>query len=179
MNDGEALQRPARHRFIGVPPDLSLRHAGIMLERQRGDRLAVLAAAADAGERDDGADIGAALRQRRDFLRDVEIGFLDADGRGDGIMAGSDSAAGHRREERDLAGAGYRGVRLDMGVVDRGADHLRLLEGVGIGLAAARTASRSDRPPCARSAGGSTVSSALPTRSRTQAKYFTFIPHPP
>ena len=28
-------------------------------------------------------------------------------------------------------------------------------------------------------AGGSTVSSALPIRSRTQAKYFTFIPHPP
>jgi hypothetical protein len=27
--------------------------------------------------------------------------------------------------------------------------------------------------------GGSTVSSALPTRSRTQAKYLTFIPHPP
>src|SRR5215475_11174234 len=53
------------------------------------------------------------------------------------LMAKS-SAAGHRREERDLAGAGNRGIRLDMGVVDRGADHLRLLEGVGIGLAAAR-----------------------------------------
>ena len=31
------------------------------------------------------------------------------------------SAAGHRREERDLAGARDRGVRLDVGVVDRGA----------------------------------------------------------
>jgi hypothetical protein len=28
-------------------------------------------------------------------------------------------------------------------------------------------------------AGGSTVSSDLPTRSRTQAKYLTFMPHPP
>jgi hypothetical protein len=28
-------------------------------------------------------------------------------------------------------------------------------------------------------AGGSIVSSAFPIRSRTQAKYFTFIPHPP
>jgi hypothetical protein len=28
-------------------------------------------------------------------------------------------------------------------------------------------------------AGGSMVSSDLPTRSRTQAKYFTFMPHPP
>jgi hypothetical protein len=27
--------------------------------------------------------------------------------------------------------------------------------------------------------GGSTVSSDLPIRSRTQAKYFSFIPHPP
>jgi hypothetical protein len=29
------------------------------------------------------------------------------------------------------------------------------------------------------SAGGSTVSSALPIRSRTHAKYLTFIPHLP
>src|SRR5689334_16371852 len=43
-------------------------------------------------------------------------------------------AAGHRREECDLAGARDGGVRLDMGMVDRGADHLRLLEGVGIRL---------------------------------------------
>src|ERR1700688_1245772 len=34
--------------------------------------------------------------------------------------------AGHRREEGDLARAGDHSVRLDMGVVDRGADHLRL-----------------------------------------------------
>src|SRR6202040_3373219 len=47
-------------------------------------------------------------------------------------------AAGHRREERNLAGAGDRRIRLDMGVVDRGADHLRLFERVGIGLAALR-----------------------------------------
>src|SRR5262245_3319673 len=53
------------------------------------------------------------------------------------LMAKS-SAAGHRREERDLAGAGNRRIRLDMGVVDRGTDHLRLLEGICIGLAAAR-----------------------------------------
>src|SRR5438552_4596079 len=53
------------------------------------------------------------------------------------LMA-KNSAAGHWREERDLAGAGYHGVRLDVGMVDRGADHLRLLEGIGIGLAAVR-----------------------------------------
>src|SRR5262245_37749274 len=53
------------------------------------------------------------------------------------LMA-KNSAAGHRREERDLARARYRRVRSDVGVVDRGADHLRLLEGIGIGLAAFR-----------------------------------------
>src|SRR6266480_4505902 len=46
------------------------------------------------------------------------------------------SAAGHRREERDLACARDRSLRLDMGVVDRGADHARLLERIGIALAA-------------------------------------------
>src|SRR5262245_23437128 len=48
------------------------------------------------------------------------------------------STAGHRREKCDLAGTGNRRIRLDMGLVDRRANHLRLLEGVGIGLAAAR-----------------------------------------
>src|ERR1700722_5842613 len=45
-------------------------------------------------------------------------------------------AAGHRREEGNLAGAGNHGIRLDMGVVDRGADHPRRLERMGIGFAA-------------------------------------------
>ena len=51
---------------------------------KRGDRLAIVVAATDAAEGDDRADIGAALAQDSDFLRDVEIGFLDANGRRDG-----------------------------------------------------------------------------------------------
>src|SRR3954467_6761522 len=51
------------------------------------------------------------------------------------VMA--NSAAGHRREKSDLARARDRCVRLDMRVVDRGADYLRLLERVGIRLTAA------------------------------------------
>src|SRR6202051_2922959 len=47
-------------------------------------------------------------------------------------------AAGHRREEGNLAGAGNHGIRLDMGVVDRGADHPRRLARVGLALAALR-----------------------------------------
>src|SRR5262249_27104730 len=48
----------------------------------------------------------------------------------------ANSAAGHRRKERDLTGARDRRVCLDVGMIDRGADHLRLLERVRIGLAA-------------------------------------------
>src|SRR6202051_4163087 len=46
--------------------------------------------------------------------------------------------AGHRREEGNLAGAGNHGIRLDMGVVDRGADHPPRLARVGLALAALR-----------------------------------------
>ena len=63
-------------RLVDMALDLGFRHAGIMFERQRGDRVAVLVAAADAGEAHDGADIGAAARQRRDLARDVEIVLL-------------------------------------------------------------------------------------------------------
>src|SRR6202012_1445361 len=44
--------------------------------------------------------------------------------------------AGHRREEGDLACTGDGGFRLDVGMVDGGADHLGFLECMGIGLAA-------------------------------------------
>src|SRR6266567_2987812 len=47
-------------------------------------------------------------------------------------------APGHRREERDLARARDLGLGLDVIAVDRGADHVRVLERVGIFLAATR-----------------------------------------
>ncbi len=77
-------ERPARARLGDVALDLGFRHAGIMLERQRGDRLAVLVAAADAGESDDGADVGTPARQLRRLGGDVERLALDADGVGHG-----------------------------------------------------------------------------------------------
>src|SRR5579863_10416374 len=46
--------------------------------------------------------------------------------------------AGHWREKRNLAGAGDHRIRLDMGVVDGGADHPRRLERVGVAVAAPR-----------------------------------------
>src|SRR5688572_19750123 len=48
------------------------------------------------------------------------------------------SASGHRREERNLTRALDRSVRLHVRVVDRRADDLRVLERIGIFLAAFR-----------------------------------------
>src|SRR5215467_6416917 len=45
---------------------------------------------------------------------------------------GQASSPGHRRKESDLARAHNRGIGADMGAVDRGADHFRVFEGVGI-----------------------------------------------
>src|SRR5712671_1731661 len=84
MNYREPAQRPARHGGLGVAGNFGLRHFRIVFERQRRDALAVLAAAADAGEAYDRADIGAALRERRDLVGDIEVGLLDADGHASG-----------------------------------------------------------------------------------------------
>src|SRR5262245_18739374 len=46
------------------------------------------------------------------------------------------SASRHRREECDLARTGEHGLGLHMRAVDGGTDHLRVLEGVRIFLAA-------------------------------------------
>src|SRR5882757_1208123 len=54
----------------------------------------------------------------------------------EGMLRLKTLSPGRRLEERNLAGAGYHRVRLDMGVVDRGADHPRRLEGVGVSVAA-------------------------------------------
>src|SRR3954454_18510408 len=50
----------------------------------------------------------------------------------------NDLTAGHRREESNLAGAGNYGIGFDVGVIDRGTDHPRRLEGVGVTLASLR-----------------------------------------
>ena len=51
--------------------DLGLRHAGVMLERQRRDRLTVLGAAADAGEGDHRTHVGTAAHKFCGFGSDV------------------------------------------------------------------------------------------------------------
>src|SRR5262245_1173315 len=48
------------------------------------------------------------------------------------------SSPRHRREERALAGAGDRGIGLDVRAIDRRADHPWIFERVGIFLATPR-----------------------------------------
>jgi len=88
VNDGQPVQRPARHRFFGMAHDLGLRHPGIVFQGQRRDVVTALAAAADAGKCHHRADVGPAMGQACNFARDVEIGFLDANGddRGHGLL---------------------------------------------------------------------------------------------
>jgi hypothetical protein len=64
---------------------------------------------------------------------DVVIDLLHADSRSDAHI----EAARDRRKERDLTRARDRGVRLNVRLVDRGADHPRLLERICMGPAAA------------------------------------------
>jgi hypothetical protein len=59
--------------------NLVFRHAGVVLEVERRDRLAVFIAAADAGEGDDRADVLAGARQQFRFGRRVEWFALTAD----------------------------------------------------------------------------------------------------
>ena len=88
-------------RLAGLGLDarqLGLRHAGIVLERHAGDAGAVVLAAHDAGEGDDGADVGAAGGEAAHLGADVEVLALHPHAQG--------SASRHRRKEGDLARSG-------------------------------------------------------------------------
>ena len=86
VDDGDAEQRPALLRLRDVAGDLLLGHAGIVLERERRDALAGLVVAADAGEGDHRADVGAPARELRRLGGGVEILALQADGHGHDLV---------------------------------------------------------------------------------------------
>ena len=60
-----------------MPGDFGLRHPGIMLQRQRGEASPASLPRQMPLKADDGADILAAVRERGDLPRDVEIGFSE------------------------------------------------------------------------------------------------------
>jgi hypothetical protein len=80
MHDGYALERPALLRLLDDARDLLLGHARIMLDLERREASAFIAA--NSGEGHDGADIASPARERRDLGTDVESLRLDADDHG-------------------------------------------------------------------------------------------------
>src|SRR5215472_9489410 len=82
MDDAHAKERPAALRSLDLARDLGLRHGGIVLEGERRDGGAVLLAAADASEGDDGADVGAPARERGHFGGGIEALLLQRDAGG-------------------------------------------------------------------------------------------------
>src|SRR5882672_3271594 len=78
------------------------------------------------------ADISRPMSKSASWMRMVTLAVMRSSHCQNGLTAG------HRREKGDLAGTGDHRIGFDMGVVDRGADHFRRLEGVPVGLAALR-----------------------------------------
>ena len=77
MDGEEAHQRPAPGRLGGDAADLGFCHAGIMLQLEPLQAPALVAA--QPGEGDERADVGAAGREGVELGGDVEIPRLDAD----------------------------------------------------------------------------------------------------
>ena len=106
MDHGEPGQRPARHRGLGMARDLGLRHSGIMFERQRRDRARRprcrgrcrrnVTTAPISVRPSVSAAISRPMSKSASWMRMVTAAAMNG------------SAAGHRRKERDLAGAGDR-----------------------------------------------------------------------
>src|SRR5437016_5049913 len=80
MDHGHALERPAPLGLLDVACDLRLGHVGIVLERHGHELGAGFVAAADAGEGDDRAHVGAPARERCRLARGVERLALQTDG---------------------------------------------------------------------------------------------------
>jgi hypothetical protein len=81
MNNGYAQQWPTVDSLCNVSFDLGFCHPGIVLERERGDRLAALGSPADSGKCHYRADIIPAARELRRFRGGVERLALQAYGR--------------------------------------------------------------------------------------------------
>src|SRR5712671_105708 len=172
MNDGGADERPSRLCLGHMAGDLRLGHAGIVFEHHGGDRRAGLVAPADSRESDDGADVGASPREQCGFRSDVEVRALQPYGcrhLNQPPVIGGKNATSLAPATGALALTWVRSmaVRMNLGFSNANA------------YSSPRPASQVMRSATvATPAGGSTTSSALPTRSRTQAKYrsFTLIP---
>ena len=166
VDRGQPGQRPALGRLLGDAGDLGLGHAGIMLEFERGERAGLVAA--QAGEGDDGADVGAgpasAARSRR-RCRNPRAGCGRRARRRPSLSrrssAGRARSRARRRSARDGSTCSWS---IATRMTSDGAARRHSLR-------RAPSASAADRAT-GRDAGGQRrrSSSARPMRSRTQAK---------
>src|SRR5215470_14636365 len=149
-----------------------LGHTGIVLERHGGDRRPGLGTPANSREGDDGADVRASARKQSGFGGRIEVRTLQPYGRGHSDyppVIGGKNATSLAPAIGALALTWVRlmAARMTLGFSNANA------------YSSPRSASQVMRSATvATPAGGSTTSSPLPTRSRTQAKYrsFTLIP---
>src|SRR5688500_13390291 len=98
VDDRQRRDRPPAGGLRGDPGNLLFRHAGIVLELERGQPASFVAA--PAGERHDAADVGAPGGDATRLLADVEGLPLHAAVRIPGLHVGS--ASRHWREEGHL-----------------------------------------------------------------------------
>src|SRR6267378_4309895 len=172
MNDGGADERPSRLGLRHMAGDLRLGHAGIVFEHHGGDRRAGLVAPANPCESNDGADVGASPRQQCGFRSGIEVRALQPDGcrhlNQPPVIGGKNATSlAPATDALALTWVRSMAVRMNLGFSNANA------------YSSPRPASQVMRSATvATPGGGSTTSSALPTRSRTQAKYrsFTLIP---
>jgi len=80
MNHAHAEARPAFFGRFHVSRDLGLGHSRIMLERHGKERRARFLTPANAGECDDGPDIGTPARKLGRLIRGIERLALQTDG---------------------------------------------------------------------------------------------------
>src|SRR5262249_39858881 len=139
-----------------------------MFERQGDDRLTVLGAAADAGEGDDGADVGTAARERRGLRGGIEILLLQTHGHlrllggvfYPRVMGGKNAIS--------LAPA--KPVSARTWLRSMAARMTRGFSNAWAYSSPRRASHIISSPTVVTPAGGSMSSSGFPTRSRTQAK---------
>jgi hypothetical protein len=170
VDHGDAEQRPAPLAAATWTRDLGLGHVRIMLQRHGEQRSTRLVASADAGERNDRTDIAATATELLRLAGGIERFALHRT-----VAAMSVSRLSSRLSpviggKKAISRAPEWLRRSERGRVDGSADYLRVLERVGVFLAAlaqqvTSSAIVGDDPPAGRF-----PPRGLPMRSRTQAK---------
>jgi hypothetical protein len=166
---------------LDVARDLGLSHARIMSERVSAAIGRRLIAATDAGEGDDGAGIGAAMRELRSIGSGIDRLALetDSDGHTHGSHLHLSPRAGRGRRNHPPVIGGKKAISRAPAILVSALTWARSMAAritFGFSNACAYSSPRR-RSQSMRSAtvaipaGTSTSSSGLPTRSRTQAKY--------